>query len=1273
VHSTSAGPVRLAADIGGTFTDLQIFDGRTATLASLKTPTTPEDPSIGLMIGIKQAARRYGFALADVGYLLHGTTIATNAVLERRLPAGALVTTANFEDVLEIGRHYRREVYAINPPAPPALVPRDRRIGIEERIRADGSVATALSDRALAKLVEQIAALDVATVAVCLVNSYRNPAHERRIAEELASALPHVRLSCSSELSPEIREYERTSTTVLNALLMPVIADYLDQLGRRMAQEQFFPTLLLVQSNGGMCSAATAAREPVRLLLSGPAGGAAACAQLAAALGADHLVGIDMGGTSFDVSVIRNGRVTLNMQGEVERLPVRLPMVEIRSIGAGGGSLAKVAAGGRLTIGPMSAGARPGPACYDRGGSEPTVTDANAALGRLDPENFLGGEMQLDVEAARAAIERHVAKPVGLAIDAAADGMLALTNANLGAAIRLSLFEKGLDPREFALAAFGGAAGLHALAVADELGVRRVIFPADAGTLSAFGILHSDLMHDLVRSQVVQVTDATVDLLAPLVRELLIEANASLDADAVAAGARAIELAVDMRYRGQAFELTVPMKQQRWDRNALGALVDDFHALHRQRFSYANPGGEVEIVSLRASAIGRLAAPAASMKAGNGRSRPREQRKVRLDGKWQEVAVWPRDAIASGHEIRGPAIIEEDYTTVLITPGWTCIRRADGHLTATRDPSPERGERAPERSEGGRVGTRSSFARPPSPCGGGIHIPAVELEIIYSAVVAAAAEMDVTVWRTSRSTIVRELLDYSTAVFDRDGWNVAQAARIPGHLNSMSHFLRAILDRFVPVEDWGPGDVVISNDPYSGGQHLPDIAAFKAVFHDGRRVGFVGTLCHHLDVGGSAPGSYGSSATEIFQEGLRIPPVKLVRAGRVEEDLRAMILQNVREPDILWGDLQSQLASLEVGAAGIDRLAAKLGPGRLEAAMAALLDGSEASMRDLIRSIPDGTYSFDDDIDGDGLGPDPIHLRAEMNVSGDAMMVDLSGCSGQALGPTNATLASTHSAVFYVLMAIASARAPIATNAGCYRPVRIVAPAGLVVSAQHPAPVVHRVLITHRLATVLFGALHQAVPDLVPAAYYAQSYVITLQTIDPERDRQVLVEIEVGGCGALADSDGASALAFGMHNNSNIPIEMIEQELPLTFLGYGLRPDSGGAGRKRGGLGLWREWRIECAHAQLTTNLDRFRFPPFGLAGGEPGALSALYLVRDGERRALASKITNMMLRRGDVIRLETSGGGGYGTAAARTREEVARDLRLGYISAKAAAGSYGV
>ena len=557
-----------------------------------------------------------------------------------------------------------------------------------------------------------------------------------------------------------------------------------------------------------------------------------------------------------------------------------------------------------------------------------------------------------------------------------------------------------------------------------------------------------------------------------------------------------------------------------------------------------------------------------------------------------------------------------------------------------------------------------------SPGNNGEGISPIELEIIHNALTAAAAEMDVTVWRTSRSTIVRELLDYSTAIFDRMGWNVAQAARIPSHLNSMSYFLTEILARHIPADQWQPDDIVISNDPYCGGQHLPDIVAYKAVFHEGRRIGFVGTLCHHLDVGGSSPGSYGSSATEIFQEGLRIPPVKLFEAGKLIEPIRAIILQNVRQPELLWGDLQSQIASLNVGAVNIERLARKLGEARFERALKQLLDASEAGMRAVISRIPDGTYEFEDKIDDDGITDQPIHIHAKVIVAGEEMTVDLSGCSEQSLGPSNATLASTCSAVFYALMATADVLVP--SNAGCYRPVKIIAPPGSCVNAEAPAPVVHRIAISHRLVTVLFGALHKAVPARMPAAYYAVSYVVTFQTIDPKLGRKVLVEIEIGGCGGLSYSDGASAHSFGMHNNANIPMEMIESDMPLTFLGYGLLTDSGGAGRHRGGLGLWREWRIDCPVAQLSTNLDRFKFRPFGLDGGEPAALSALYLIRDGVRQALPSKVTNMMVRKGDVVRLETSGGGFFRDPKARDAAQIERDLRHGYVSTQAAAGVYG-
>ena len=666
-------PVRVGVDIGGTFTDLQIFDARSGAIFDFKTPTTPEDPSIGLMTGIKDAAERYGFALTDVGFLLHGTTIATNAILERKLPKAVLVTTAGFEDVLEIGRHVRREVYALNPQRPPTLIPRDCRVGIVERVRADGSIEVPLTSAALDRLAERIDRLDPVCVAVCLMNSYLNPEHEQRIAEHLARRRPALKVSCSSALSAEIREYERTSTTVLNTLLIPVIAGYLEKLAQRMQAEGFWPRLLLVQSNGGVCAARTAALEPVRLLLSGPSGGSAACALLSKILGDDNLIGVDMGGTSFDVSVVRDGRVNVVMQGEVDRMPVRIPMVEIRAIGAGGGSLAKVQRDKRLTVGPESAGSRPGPACYGRSGAGPTVTDANVALGRLNGERFLGGSMRLNRDAARIAIDTEVAKPLGLSVEAAAEGLLSVTNANMGAAIRLSLFEKGVNPREFTMIAFGGAAGLHALAVADETGIRRVVFPQNASTLSAYGILHSDLIHDLVRSRVVDAKPESFGAIAPLLENLLADARARLDADAIPPSDRHIELAADMHYRGQAFELTIPVGDGPLDADCIDAFCECFAAEHTRRYGHAFSGRfAVEVVNLRL-----VGTRSPERHRGLPKAAPRSATAVsrRLVHFGPGFGALPTPVINRGglglQPLHGPIIIEEYEGTAIVPPDGT--------------------------------------------------------------------------------------------------------------------------------------------------------------------------------------------------------------------------------------------------------------------------------------------------------------------------------------------------------------------------------------------------------------------------------------------------------------------------------------------------------------------------------------------------------------------------------------------------------------------------
>ena len=675
--------IRIGIDIGGTFTDLQILDDTTGALHSYKTPTTPDDPSRGLIDGIAAAGRRFTFALADVRLLLHGTTIATNAVLERKLPRGVLLATEGFRDVLEIGRHARRDIYGLKLHREPALILRDRRLGVPERIRADGSVEHPLD---LSSIAAAVQALEPETVAIALLNATANPAHEQRLRDHLVAACPGLPVCISSEVSPEIREYERTSTTVLNALLMPVIHAYLDRLAARMTEAGMTARLLLVQSNGGVCSAEVAGAQPVRLLLSGPSGGALAAQRAGARLAGPgdvppNLVGIDMGGTSFDVCVVQGGQVTVMTQGEIDGLPVRLPMLEIRTIGAGGGSIAAVDAGGRLTVGPRSAGAVPGPVCYRRGGTEPTVTDANAVLGRLDAGSFLGSDMTLDVEGSRAAVAARIAEPLGLGLDEAAEGLLTVTNVSLAAAIRLSLFEKGLDPRDFSLLSFGGAGGLHAIPVAEELGIATVIFPPDASTFSAFGILESDIVHDLARSRVMPAGTESLHEIVAACAGLRRQGEALLRADGVPPERWALSLSADLRYRGQAFELVVPWGDVTPGADTLAALIADFHALHRQRFSYANPGDPVELVTLRLAAIGRLPRREAAGARAPGTSKP-TRRRIYDAKAWTEVDVFDRPSLVDG--IAGPALVQEAYTTIYIAPGWRCAPKPGGDLVATR-------------------------------------------------------------------------------------------------------------------------------------------------------------------------------------------------------------------------------------------------------------------------------------------------------------------------------------------------------------------------------------------------------------------------------------------------------------------------------------------------------------------------------------------------------------------------------------------------------------
>jgi N-methylhydantoinase B len=549
-------------------------------------------------------------------------------------------------------------------------------------------------------------------------------------------------------------------------------------------------------------------------------------------------------------------------------------------------------------------------------------------------------------------------------------------------------------------------------------------------------------------------------------------------------------------------------------------------------------------------------------------------------------------------------------------------------------------------------------------------IDPIRLEIIRHALIAAAEEMSVAVRRTSRSTVVREIGDYSTAVFDARGRNVAQSARLPNHLNTMGPCITDIVAAHLPLENWCEGDTIITNDPYCGAQHLPDIVVFRPVFVDHVLVAIVGAMAHHIDVGGSSAGSYDAKATTIFQEGIRIPPMQIIKGGVLNKEVVAIILQNVREPEMLRGDLASQMAALEIGERNIVHLARKYGSAFLTIAANQIIAQSERLMRAAIAKVPAGVYEFEDFLDDDGINPEPIRICVKLTFQGDEVVIDLSGSAPQADGPVNCTLNMTRSAIYFAL--IAAIGDDIPANSGCYAPIKIVAPPGTIVNCLAPAPVVARIVVCHRVVNVIMGALAKALPERIPASYYGVSYVYIVEALREDGTRQVYLDAPVGGYGADAQDDGANGLSAGIHNAPNTPMEMVESMYPITFTGYGLRRDSAGAGRTRGGLGMYREFRLDAQAGILGATFDRFHFAPFGLFGGRSAATGRLVLRRNGQVEELESKIAKVRLNKGDVVRIETSGGGGYGDPSQRPHASIDADIAAGFITRACAARDYG-
>ena len=810
-----------------------------------------------------------------------------------------------------------------------------------------------------------------------------------------------------------------------------------------------------MQSDGNAIGAELARLEPVRTILSGPAAGVVGAASLARAFGVDRFITFDMGGTSTDVSLF-DGRANIRSLSYPAGYPVRTPVIDIHTVGAGGGSLARVDEGGSLKVGPESAGADPGPACYGHG-EEPTVTDADLIAGRLMAANFLGGRMRLFPDRAMRAIG-HLSRAMKCGADAAALGVIRVVNANMARAVRLITVERGFDPRHFALLAFGGAGPMHACELAAELGIHHVILPRNPGLACAYGALNAALGREY--SLTVRQAAPSYASLLKAARPLMKRARAEMAAQGVRASLLRIALWADLRYRGQSFELKVALTPR---------FIEDFHREHQRAFGYAAREAAVEVVNVRLqiSAIDYAHRPS--------RHRPRLAR-ARAD----------RSNRCAGRE---PAAVD---------PGISARTTGRGN--------PHQRPIAAGRTQRHRLciarvhlARRRFWQYPPGVPS--VKLDPVTLEVMNSRLAAIAEEMGVVLGQTGYSPNIKERRDFSCALFDGRGEMVAQAAHLPVHLGSTPLSVRAAIERLTLA----PGDVAVVNDPFAGGTHLPDLTMVEPVFIPRRRqpFAFVANRAHHADIGGMAPGSMALSS-EIYQEGFRLPPVKLMAGGKPVRDIFELFFANTRVREEREGDLRAQIGALAVGRRRMLEVVRTLGPALVGAAMEELKSYSARLMKAALAKLAEGTYEAEDFLDDDGFGTGPIRLRVAIRIKDGRARVDFAGSAPQVRGPVNANYAITLSAVFYVMKCLGAAAVP--PNEGLMRAVEVIAPPGTIVNANAPAAVAGgNVETSQRLVDVLFKALAQAAPDRIPAASSGSMSNLTVGGYDASRETPVFL------------------------------------------------------------------------------------------------------------------------------------------------------------------------
>ena len=1245
--------IRLAIDIGGTFTDVVLDHdgGRTTT----KVLTTPERPADGFMDGVAKVLAESGTSPDRVDLVLHGTTLATNALIERKGAKTALITTEGHRDSLEMAFENRFDQYDLQADRLPPLVPREHRLPVTGRINFRGDVLTPLDDGSVDALVAKLETANIESVAIGLLHAYANPDHERRVAERLGEALPHLWISLSSDVCPEIREYERQSTTVANAYVRPKMAGYLADLQSRLATGGFTCPCLLMTSAGSLVTLETAARFPIRLVESGPAGGAILAAHIARTLKEDRLVSFDRGGTTAKLCLIDDAEPLLSREFEIDRAhrfmkgsgtPVKIPVIEMVEIGAGGGSIARVDALERIHVGPDSAGSEPGPACYGRGGTSATVTDANLVLGRLAPDGFAGGRLMLDADASEAALTDAIGDRLNLDPLSAAQGLIEIVDENMAAAARVHAAERGRDLEGRTMVAFGGAAPLHAARIADKLGIERVLVPADAGVGSAVGFLLAPVAYEVVRSHYTRLDTldfATLDTLFATMNDEATEV-VRLGAPEGAISSRRHGYA---RYVGQGHEIRIDLPAGAFDEHTAERIREAFETAYRARFGLLIPEMPVEVLTWSVTAVaererqddrqqGGQAGRTETATRDDGRATSTrmlhdpEETTARTAQVFERCRLDGRAGDAAG--VSGAAIIQEAQTTTIVPAGWSVAVNGRGDLRLTRDlvrPAP-----LAEPMAATSPGSPASLAD-----GSGTRADSIRLQVLWDRLISIVEEQAQAIIRSAFSTTVREAGDLSAGIFDPSGRMLAQAVTgTPGHVNAMAAAVGFFLERY-PPETMHEGDVYVTNDPWHGTGHLFDFTVVTPVFHGGLMVGLFASTVHVVDIGGIG---FSPDSGQVYEEGLCIPIMPLFIRGEPNGFVLDIVRANVREPVQVVGDLYALASSNDVGARRLCALMAETGLRELDALGNHIIATSERAMLKAIAAVPNGLHEYAMTVDGYDR---PIELRATMTIASDHIDVDFSGSSPISAYGINVPLTYAQAYSSFGIRCVVGNAVP--NNAGSLKPIRVTAPAGSIVNAPRPCAVNVRHVIGQMLPDVVLGCLGKALPGRVPAEgssslwnpMLSGGHGLVGEHVYGNATPFAVTVFHSGGTGARPNKPGLSATAYpsGVRNT---PVEITESVAPLIYCRKEYREGSGGAGTWRGGDGQV----IEIEHSEgapfaLFALFDRIDHPARGRDGGEPGAAGRVRLADGTPLRGKGKQIVPAGAR----VVLELPGGGGLG------------------------------